>query len=100
VTAEAAIILARLRIRILLGFVACAQRNQAGPRPAEEAPYSGLRNQPAAELVVVADSGHTGSTAMEHALDAAADRLFTVISEPTMPIPGPLRPSPEPAGEE
>jgi len=30
---------------------------------------------------VVEDSGHTGSTAMEQALDAAADRLFTAISE-------------------
>jgi len=38
------------------------------------------RAWPGAELVVVADSGHTGSAAMEHALDAAADRLFTAIS--------------------
>jgi proline iminopeptidase len=38
------------------------------------------RAWPGAELVVVEDSGHTGSTAMEHALDAAADRLYTVIS--------------------
>jgi proline iminopeptidase len=38
---------------------------------------------PGAELVVVEDSGHTGSTAMDHALDAAADRLFTAISRQT-----------------
>ena len=38
------------------------------------------RAWPGAELVVVEDSGHTGSTAMEHALDAAAGRLFTAIS--------------------
>jgi proline iminopeptidase len=37
------------------------------------------RAWPGAELVVVEDSGHTGSTAMEHALDAAAGRLFTAI---------------------
>jgi hypothetical protein len=30
--------------------------------------------------VVVEGSGHTGSTAMEHAFDAAADRMFTAIS--------------------
>ena len=41
------------------------------------------RAWPGAELVVVEDSGHTGSTAMEHALDAAADRLFTTISRQT-----------------
>jgi proline iminopeptidase len=38
------------------------------------------RAWPGSELVVVDDSGHTGSTAMEHALDAAADRIFTAIS--------------------
>src|SRR6266566_4763993 len=35
VTAAAAIILVRLRMRTLLGFVACTQGNQAGLRPAE-----------------------------------------------------------------
>jgi proline iminopeptidase len=38
------------------------------------------RAWPGAELVMVEDSGHTGSTTMEHALDAAAGRLFTAIS--------------------
>ena len=38
------------------------------------------RAWPGAELVVVEGSGHTGSAAMERALDAAADRLFTAIS--------------------
>jgi proline iminopeptidase len=36
---------------------------------------------PDAELVIIESSGHTGSRAAEHALDAAADRLFTMISE-------------------
>src|SRR6266568_4674186 len=44
VTAAAAIILVRLRMRILLGFVACTQGNQAGLRRAEEVPYRGLRS--------------------------------------------------------
>ena len=38
------------------------------------------RAWPGAELVVVEDSGHTGGTAMEYALDAAAGRLFAAIS--------------------
>jgi len=38
------------------------------------------RAWPGAELVMVEDSGHTGSPAMEQALDAAADRLFAAIS--------------------
>jgi hypothetical protein len=40
------------------------------------------RAWPGSELVVVEGSGHTGSTAMEHAFDAAADRISTAISEP------------------
>jgi len=35
---------------------------------------------PGAELVVVGDSGRTGSDTMEHAPEVAADRLFTTIS--------------------
>jgi len=38
------------------------------------------RAWPGAELVMVEDSGHTGSPAMEQALDAAANRLFAAIS--------------------
>jgi proline iminopeptidase len=34
---------------------------------------------PGAELVVVEDSGHTGSTAMQEALHAAGERLFVTI---------------------
>jgi proline iminopeptidase len=35
---------------------------------------------PGAELVVIEDSGHTGSTAMQEALHAAGDKLFTAIT--------------------
>lgn len=38
------------------------------------------RAWPGAELVVIEDSGHTGSAAMRHALRAAADRLFATIT--------------------
>jgi proline iminopeptidase len=37
------------------------------------------RAWPGAELIVIEDSGHTGSAAMQEALDAAGDRLFAVI---------------------
>jgi len=35
---------------------------------------------PGAELIVIDDSGHTGSAAMQEALDSAGDRLFAVIT--------------------
>ena len=35
---------------------------------------------PGSELVIISDSGHTGSTAMQHALDAAADRMYSAIT--------------------
>jgi proline iminopeptidase len=35
---------------------------------------------PGAELIVVEDSGHTGSAAMREALDAARDRMFATIT--------------------
>jgi len=38
------------------------------------------RAWPGAELIVIEDSGHTGSAAMAEALDAAADRLYEVIA--------------------
>jgi proline iminopeptidase len=38
------------------------------------------RAWPDAELVVIEDSGHTGSAAMQEAEDAAGDRLFAVIT--------------------
>jgi proline iminopeptidase len=38
------------------------------------------RAWPDAELIVIEDSGHTGSAAMQEALGSAGDRLFAVIS--------------------
>jgi proline iminopeptidase len=38
------------------------------------------RAWPDAELVVIEDSGHTGSAAMQEALNAAGDRMFAAIS--------------------
>jgi proline iminopeptidase len=38
------------------------------------------RAWPDAELIVIDDSGHTGSAAMQQALDAAGDRMFAAIS--------------------
>ena len=38
------------------------------------------RAWPGAELIVIEDSGHTGSAAMRQALDAAGDRMFAAIS--------------------
>ncbi len=35
---------------------------------------------PGAELVVIEDSGHTGSTTMQQALDAAGDQMFAALS--------------------
>jgi proline iminopeptidase len=39
------------------------------------------RAWPGAELIVIEDSGHTGSTAMRQARHAADDRLLARISE-------------------
>ena len=39
------------------------------------------RAWPGAELIVIEDSGHTGSAAMQQALDAAGDRMFAAITE-------------------
>jgi len=41
------------------------------------------RAWPGAELIVIEDSGHTGSASMQEAVHAAADRLFTTITERT-----------------
>jgi proline iminopeptidase len=38
------------------------------------------RAWPGAELIVIADSGHTGSAAMREALDSAAGRLFAAVT--------------------
>jgi proline iminopeptidase len=38
------------------------------------------RAWPDAELIVIDDSGHTGSAATSEALASAADRLFAVIT--------------------
>ena len=32
------------------------------------------------ELIVIGDSGHTGSSSMREALDSAGDRIFTAIT--------------------
>jgi len=40
------------------------------------------RAWPGAELVVIGDSGHTGSAAMQQALDAAGDQMFAALSSP------------------
>jgi proline iminopeptidase len=45
------------------------------------------RAWPGAELVVVEDSGHTGSTAMQEALHAARARLYAAITERRPPAP-------------
>jgi len=37
---------------------------------------------PGAELIIIEDSGHTGSTAMTDAMHAAADRLYEQIADP------------------
>jgi len=44
-------------------------------------PWELARAWPGTELVVIGDSGHTGSAAMQQALDAAGDRMFAAISE-------------------
>jgi proline iminopeptidase len=44
-----------------------------------------VRAWPGAELVVIEDSGHTGSTAMQEALHAAADRLYATVTDPAKP---------------
>jgi len=38
------------------------------------------RAWPGAELIIIDDSGHTGSAAMQEALDSAGDKLFAVIT--------------------
>jgi proline iminopeptidase len=44
-------------------------------------PWELARSWPGAELLVVEDSGHTGSAAMQDALRAASDRLYAAISD-------------------
>ena len=40
------------------------------------------RAWPGAELIIVDDSGHTGSTTMSDQMHAAADRLYEQITSP------------------
>jgi proline iminopeptidase len=40
------------------------------------------RAWPGAELIVIGDSGHTGSASMTDEADAAADRLYRRITQP------------------
>jgi proline iminopeptidase len=44
-------------------------------------PWQLARSWPGAELIVIEDSGHTGSAAMQSAVLAASDRLYTAISD-------------------
>jgi proline iminopeptidase len=44
-------------------------------------PWELARAWPGAELIVIEDSGHTGSEAMQQETRAAADRLFATITE-------------------
>ena len=43
-------------------------------------PWEIARAWPDAELVIIEDSGHTGSATMQEALDAAGERMFAVIT--------------------
>jgi len=43
-------------------------------------PWEIARAWPDAELVIIEDSGHTGSATMQAALDAAGERMFAVIT--------------------
>ncbi len=45
-------------------------------------PWELARAWPGAELVIVEDSGHTGSMAMTEQMHAAADRLYQQITNP------------------
>jgi len=49
-------------MRILLGFVACTQGNQAGLRLAEEVPYRGLRKQRRRQTALSASILYGGSS--------------------------------------
>ena len=40
------------------------------------------RAWPGAELIIIEDSGHTGSTTMTEQMHAAADRLYEQITNP------------------
>src|SRR5712691_6188499 len=50
------------------------------------------RAWPGAELIVIEDSGHTGSASMQEALHAAADRMFAAITERRRSAGGELQP--------
>jgi len=45
-------------------------------------PWELARAWPAAELIIIEDSGHTGSTTMTEQMHAAADRLYEQITNP------------------
>ena len=45
-------------------------------------PWELGRAWPGAELIIIEDSGHTGSTTMTDQMHAAADRLYEQITSP------------------
>jgi proline iminopeptidase len=45
-------------------------------------PWELARAWPGAELIIIEDSGHTGSTTMTGQMHAAADRLYEKITNP------------------
>jgi hypothetical protein len=64
---------------------AAAERVQRpGGRPRRRClyPVGDRRAWPGAELIIIEDSGHTGSTTMTEEVHAAADRLYQQITKP------------------
>jgi proline iminopeptidase len=45
-------------------------------------PWELVRAWPGAELIIIEDSGHTGSTTMTDQMHAAAGRLYAQITNP------------------
>jgi proline iminopeptidase len=43
-------------------------------------PWETARAWPGSELIVISDSGHTGSAAMRQALDVAAEKIYAAIT--------------------
>jgi len=52
-------------------------------------PWEIARAWPGSELIVISDSGHTGSAAMQEALDAAGERMFAAITGSAVTAPNP-----------
>ena len=54
-------------------------------------PWELARAWPGAELIIIEESGHTGSTAMTDQTHAAADRLYERITNPDVDAGQPRR---------